>query len=296
LYENPESPNRETGIGDVALVLVVDTKNQKEAIEELRFLTSLRNPMMAAERSSQLEEQIDDLIRQLGDEDKEACCQAQTRLRLVGPVAIPALKKAAEVGDPRLRSRAQFVLGELQKAQAEAQKHPPISDPYFWTAINPGLEFQESNRTIGDHVCHVIHISPDPSKTAIETEQANTLMRQVFGDQWNQVKVVPVKDQIVLMLGSDDARLGRVVQDVEQARDHVWGQFEGQFTGTQQAAFHCFFNPVGIINFLELNPPAGQAPPNSLGWFSLRLRERVIAKKLVISAKQLPYFMTWMGY
>lgn len=296
LYENPESSDRQPGLGDVALIMVADTKNQKAAIEELRFLTSLRSPMTAAERTSQLEEQIADLIGQLSDHDEETCWQAQTRLRLVGPAAIPALQKAADRSDPRLRSRARYILGELQKAQDQAKKHPPISDPYFWTSINPGLEFLESNSRIDDHECHVIQLSPDPSKTAIETEQATTVLRKVFGDQWDQVKVVPVKDKLVLMLGSDEARLQRVVRDVQQGHGHLREQFEGQLTGTQEATFHCFFNPIRIVKFLKLNPPFRQDVPDSLGWFSLRLRERVIAKKLVISANQFPFFMSWLGF
>lgn len=296
LYENPNNPTRKSGVGDFSMILIADTKNQKEALEELRFLTTLRNPMMAAERTSQLEEQIDDLILQLADQDAEACCQAETRLRLVGPAAIPALEKAADGGDPRLRSRARCVLEELEKAQAQTKQHPPITDPYFWTALNPGLEFLESNRQIGDCVCHVIQILPDPSKTAAETEQATTTMRQLFGDQWDQVRVVTVGDRLVLMLGSDDARLQRVVRDVEQGRDHLWPSFEGQFTGSQQATFHCFFNPLGIVRLLRLNPPPSEDLPDALGWFSLRLRERAIAKKLVISLKQLPYFVQWLGY
>ncbi len=296
LYQNPESPERKPGVGDLALVLIADTKNQKEAIEELRFLASLRNPMMAAERTSLLGEKIDDLILQLAEQDVETCCQAQTRLKLVGPAAIPALEKAADSGDPRLSSRARDVLSEVLQTQTQAKNQHTISDPFFWTTLNPSLDFEASNRRVGAHVCHAIHISPDPSKTQFETEQATATMRQAFGDQWNQVKVVPVGDHLVLMLGSDNARLQRVVRDVEQGRGHLWGKFEGQVTGTREASFHCFFNPTGIAKLLKLHRSSDLDSTDSLGWLSLRLRERTIAKKLVVSVKDLHDFVQSLGY
>ena len=198
--------------------------------------------------------------------------------------------------DPRLSSRARDVLSEVLQTQTQAKNQHTISDPFFWTTLNPSLDFEASNRRVGAHVCHVIHISPDPSKTEFETEQATATMRQAFGDQWNQVKVVPVGDHLVLMLGSDNARLQRVVRDVEQGRGHLWGKFEGQFTGTREASFHCFFNPTGIAKLLKLHRSSDLDSTDSLGWLSLRLRERTIAKKLVVSVKELHDFVQNLGY
>jgi len=61
------------------------------------------------------------LIRDLGDEKHETREAASAKLRALGPVAIPALKKAAEADDPEVRARARELMeGMTGGAQANA--------------------------------------------------------------------------------------------------------------------------------------------------------------------------------
>lgn len=60
------------------------------------------------------------LIRDLGAEKHETREAATAKLRAIGPVAIPALKKAADSDDPEVRTRARELLEALAATGAQA--------------------------------------------------------------------------------------------------------------------------------------------------------------------------------
>ncbi len=91
------------------------------------------------------------LIRDLGAEKHEVREAASAKLRALGPVAIPALKKAAEADDPEVRTRARELLGGLSGgAQANAIRRlmairtlGELKKPEAAAALRPLLEAKE---------------------------------------------------------------------------------------------------------------------------------------------------------
>lgn len=137
------------------------------------------------------------LIRDLGAEKHETREAASARLRTLGPIAIPALRKAAESDDPEVRTRSRELLDALKGgAQANAVRRlmairtlAELKKPEAAAALRPLLEAKEP--FVADYAARAIaaidgkpHIRPQATK-----EQA-----------WSDLCLLPANCGIVAQL------------------------------------------------------------------------------------------------
>lgn len=299
LYQNRVADEAVLPDGEFLLVGILDTKDPVAAMEELRFLTSVKNPMMAAERSDLLNDEIQSLIKDLLDEGSNVWRRAETRLRWIGPAAIPDLERAIDAGDRRLRRRGGRTLASLQRLAEQDKQVTALSDPWFWSTLNPGFEMQEAQGKIANRDFHVIEITPDPSKTERELEQINTVMRQLFGSQWNRVKLVQVDEHMIFVLGSNDARLQRIMGDVQEARSPIFEQFEKQGLDPQSGPLQCYFCPARVSHLLGFAPAikgTSESPDRRMACASMNFRERALLCEILMPIEQIIPFLQQFGF
>lgn len=84
---------------------------------------------------------IEQLIRELGSEEFAVRERASEELRKIGKPAEEALRKAAESGDPEVRTRARSILDDLGRPQKARAPEPPRPAP----ALPPGLGLRGSS-------------------------------------------------------------------------------------------------------------------------------------------------------
>ena len=293
LYQNEESDK----VGKLAIIGVVDTLDVDDVMTELRLLSTISNPMMAAERTDQRTEEIQRLVQDLNHDDPNTSSRAETRLRLVGPQAIDALEKALKKADQRLQRRIDRVLSSLQRTQDKVADRSAVADPWFWTTLNPGLEFFEAKGNTAGFVTHVIEITPDPSKTEKEADDAIQVMAQLFGSQWNQIRIVQVKNHFVFMLGSDNERLERIVSNVEQGIGAPAQQFEGIGFGPQKGQLQFFFDTKRLSKILNLRTffSGKQSDEDEICWMGLDFDSRSISASALIPVDQITQFLSGLG-
>lgn len=216
IYEaaTPEDPT-EWNPGAYAILGVVEARDPAIVLRELGRISRLTSPEAAAARGFERDEEIRRLIEELGNPDPDLANRAETRLVLAGSSARKELELAVQQGNPLQQDAAQRILVRIGEPDGEQQTRKAVVDPGFWTTLNPGLRLETETGQTGGFVTHTIHITPDPSKTPEEVAEAIELMQKLFGEDWNRIEVVQVREHFLFLVGTDRARLETAVARVD---------------------------------------------------------------------------------
>jgi hypothetical protein len=288
LYENDD-----TGLqGSYSMIGVVDSPEPSKVIDELRRLSAITSPMNTAERADRRDEEVQRLIRQLGSRDISLAARAETRLWLAGPAAVPSLRLAEQSSDPETRERAARTLKRIESVITARESQRVVNDPWFWTTLSPGLEWVESVDTIDRLPVHEVRVTPDSRKSAAEVQEAVNVMEKLFGPKWDEIRVVPVGDHFVFLIGSDRELLQTSVGNVIRGEDKLSGQFAGmgdcKKTGQLQ----------GFLDTARLGRLAGRKsfqnyenPDNHVCWLMFDVGERSVSADALVPVEQIVPFL-----
>jgi len=287
LYENDD----DEGAGRFALIGVVDARDSSQVLKELELLSQLTSPLMVGERAELRRDEIRRLVLQLGAEDQNLAARAETRLRLAGQSAAAECLQALESeyesqdrGTRRINVRIkQYIENSAMNPQTSTDG---ITNPWFWSTLNPGLNFREKTSTINGHTLHTIDITADPSRDEQEVTEANQVMAATFGPNWNRVQIVQIDNNFVFMLGSDQGLLQQVVANVTSKSKKLTDPMAGVGDGSAQGPLHLFLQSSRMRNLLRPSKPKSR-PSDQLIWANLNISEQNLGVRVLAPCHQI---------
>lgn len=236
IYRNQD----ETEHGLTSVVAILDTKDPQAFLRDMRQLAGFLdgtglNPQGLDKPDVAAEAVIKQLITDLGDRDFRKRHSATTRLILIGEPAksLVAQAKSSEIRE--VARRAEMI--EAKIAEATKDKRNAAVEPSLISKAKPEFIFFPDRETRAGQSVHWVEI-----KTQANAE-LRAKLRSVFGPQWQQIRLVPLKDKVVVSIGSDNRLLDQTLANLKAetpglASDSTNAVFKRELLEKRVAEFH----------------------------------------------------------
>ncbi len=264
-------PLHPTSNQEVVLFGIADAGDPAIVMTELRRISKLTQPADQKQINEELEAEFKRLAADLDMENYSIRYRAQTRFVLGGKRAETYLKRdGMNWTDRQKRAIAEIV----DRINYRMETGVAAFDPSFWTTLNPGLQLNESTHKVGGFEAHTIAVTPDPSKTKDEVDEASAMMTSIFGPTWNAVQVVQVRNHFVFMIGSDSQRLETIVANLDQQKCQLIAALEPEAVHGTEGQFQMFVQPVDVNRYYRRpnrRPQDDDVETKELCWIRLNI-------------------------
>jgi hypothetical protein len=211
VYQN--EAERKHGIFGVLAIL--DTAHPDQFIADMRQLAHIADGKALDLKTKAGREidgpKIEALIRDLGDRRFRVRHSATTKLRLLGEASLPYLDKAAKSSDLEASLRAKRLKDEILQANAQRRKDllakgvPLFAKPRF--AFHPRAETRSG--------CRVDVVTV---QLAGKDAAAIPQYKQLFGPDWEKLRLAVQGNHVVALLGSDVRLLDAVLANLKAGK------------------------------------------------------------------------------
>jgi len=242
-------------VGPLAAVAVLEATDSAALLKEVRGMARLTDVKAFEPKGQAGQAEIAQLVKDLGADDYEVREAAGTQLALIGEPALDALARAEKADDAEVRRRA----GEL-KAQIEQVanlRKQELAKGLLKQAFHPQFAFKEKAEERAGAAVHHLGVAFDAQDAPFAV-----WMKDLFGPDWNRLRIAVVGDKVVILLGSD---VGLFDQAIGLARDGK----PGLEADAALAAFRKQVGPdrrveahVALRLFQQLTTPAKDLPPD----------------------------------
>jgi hypothetical protein len=196
--------------GLVSLVSILDTADAARFLAEMKVLAKIADGSglkLGGPAAAEGAVDVAQLIRDLGDPKFRVREAATTKLRLAGTAVLPYLEKAGEVKDLEVSRRALRLKREIELAAAQRRKDLLEGD-LPWR-LRPALAFVPRAEKRSGYEVDIVSI-----KLEGKGDRALQQLRQLFGPDWDKMRLVVRGKQVVVLLGSDVALLDTAVKNL----------------------------------------------------------------------------------
>jgi hypothetical protein len=197
--------------GQVAAVFILEPVNPGQFLNEIRQYVRFGNVAQFDPKDKASKAEIEKLVADLGSDDFDTRESASTKLGLIGADALPYLEKAEKSDDAEVRRRA----GELSatlKAAADLRKKE-LAEGLVNKAFRPTFTLQlNAEKRAGTDV-HLLGVEIEAKDTPYPAA-----LKDLFGPEWNRVRVAVVNKQVVIAVGSEHALLEQAIQNVRDGK------------------------------------------------------------------------------
>lgn len=200
----------ETQRGLFSVVAILDTADAAKFLSELRTLARIADGTLdpaQVEAARQID--LAQLVKDLGSEKYPVRHAAQTKLRLIGEPALPHLEKAVVTGDLEVVQRARRLIAEISRSAAERRKELLTKDlPRY---VRPTFAWVSGAEKRLDLPIDIIQIRLTDSD-----KPAGVHMRQLFGPDWDRMRLAVVGNQVIVLLGSQVELFDAAIHNVKK--------------------------------------------------------------------------------
>lgn len=261
--------SNESKLGLFSLVAILDTADPHKFLAEMRVLARIGDGAIDLTKKDQEDTvDIEQLVRDLGNERYPARASATTKLRLLGEPALPYLKKTLAATDTTLEviRRAEKLIVEISTVAAERRREllgkdlPSYVRPTFaWVA--------KAERRQGEAI-DIVHIKlQNTDKRAVET------MKQYFGPDWDKMRLAVVGKQLAVFLGSETELFDQTVKNLKEgqpglAASKTFAGFRAHKPANASGEFHA---SVGTLLALVTGGREALRNTSALSSFSLAI-------------------------
>jgi hypothetical protein len=201
--------------GLFTVVAILDTEDPDKLLKEIRQLARFAAGAVLdmSDKAARKEDvaEVEQLIRDLGDERYLVRESASTKLGLIGEPVLPLLEKAITSTDLEVRRRAEDLKERILAAAAARRKELLSKDltqhlrPAFSFAPEPELREELRLEVVRVHLA-----GPDAP--------AASQLRQLLGPSWDRIRLVVHGKQIVALWGSDLSLLQATLTNLKEGR------------------------------------------------------------------------------
>ncbi len=158
------------------------------------------------------EQQIAKLIISLGDADFEIRNSATSKLLKIGDEALIALQKATKHRDKEIAIRAEQLVKQMIKPETidSHQKGLPLFLPLLTSAT---YHYTPQAETIHGEQVDIISLRT----TKLNSHNEN-YFKKLLGTNWKHIRVVHVKNKVVMHWGSDTTSLQKTIKNIQSKK------------------------------------------------------------------------------
>ena len=286
LYRLPDGG----GNGGICVIAVLDPKDKARFIEQLRqWSVAVGAKTDGWDQANDKDELVEQWIAELDSPNFDARRRASRRLKLAGRDVADQLRFAAKnASSPEARMRLQ---GILEYLEGTSLKHSQqiLRGTVLESWFNGSVQYTFAARTavIGEYAGYELEIQP-PEQSEAKTEAERTQLRSAFGDQWNRIRLVPVGDQLVLMVGSDEGLMTATLRNLEKGENPLHDKLSR--TQRREGLDQTLEIAFSVPRLLELFDDGEQTPVDAgdeLCSFSLKMRRNTWDGGLHVPASQI---------
>jgi hypothetical protein len=207
MYRNPDPANH----GMVSIVGIADVGKPAEFITDMQQLASFvngtgLNPVGDDKFEGPTPKTIAKLIEELGDRSFRKRHSATTRLIIIGEPALTQVGKAMRSTSREVARRAQIIEKRIQAAIKESRSTQIKAN--LITKAQPKFIFFPNQETRQGKSVHLVEL-----KTK-ETAELRVQLRMIFGPKWQHIRLVPLQDKVVFLLGSNVELLDQTLKNI----------------------------------------------------------------------------------
>jgi hypothetical protein len=239
--------------GQLAAVVVLEPDNADRFLKDVARYVRLGDVEQFDPKAEASKAEIKKLIDDLGDEEFQKREAASTQLELIGEAALPALEKAEKSPDAEVRRRARELVRTLRTA-ADLRKQE-LAEGLTAKAFHPTFTLQLNAEKRAGADVHLLGMR-------FESKEApfGAALKDLFGPQWNRLRVAAVNEQVVVLLGSDLDLLDRAIGNVRDGKPGLeqsaaLAQFHKQAAPERRLELH-----LSLGRLRELLMPAADLP------------------------------------
>jgi hypothetical protein len=235
--------------GLFSLVAILDTQDAEKFLAEMRTLAKIADGTLdLTKKTAAPAIDIAQLVKDLSAAKYQVRASATTRLRLIGEPALSYLERAA-ANPPDLETsrRAQLLIREISAVAAERRKELLAKDlPRY---VRPTFAFVAKAETRAGLPIDIVHI-----KLADKDQPAVRQMEQLFGPDWDKLRLAVYGKQVVVLLGSEVELFETALVNVKEgkaglAESKATLGFAKMQTLRATAAFHLSVESLlGLVN------------------------------------------------
>jgi hypothetical protein len=245
--------------GLFTVIAVLDTENGPGFVQAMRILSKMAVADKLDWTKAAVKEEIDvdRLVRDLGSSVYAVRQSATTKLALIGEPSLPYLEKALDTKRldlettrraRELRDRISAVAAERRKALLDKNSNPFV--------LRPTMTFIANAEKRGDRTVDVIQIKlGDPIKDEKGGKVAVHSYQDVFGVDWDKIRLTVVGNQIVVMLGSNRELYDAALRHVAKGEPGLAGSKRLATYHERAAANRSFELHMSIEGLLRLVEP-----------------------------------------
>ncbi len=208
VYINTQSKKH----GLFSFLAVLDSKDAKELLKEMKILAKIAEGKIDLTKKAEEggEVDIEKLVKNLGSSRYRVRQLATFKIRLIGEPALPYLAEAQKDADNlELVLRARGLATEINLRLAERRKAALSKNPF--ERIRPTFVMASNVEKRAGHDVDVIRINLGDGEKVAEKQMA-----EIFGPQWNNMRVAVHKDQVVVLLGSNLELFDQTLKNISQ--------------------------------------------------------------------------------
>jgi hypothetical protein len=200
--------------GLLSAVAILDTEDADKFLAELRQLARFGGDgldLSAATGRKDDRDAVEALVRDLGDDTFSVRESATTKLTLIGEAALPHLEKALSSDDPEVRRRAAAIKETVVSTAVERRKE--LLDKDALKHVRPVFGFQREPESLGGRRVDVVRVRLE-GKDA----RAAAALRDVFGPDWDRVRLAVQGKQVAVLVGSDRGLLAATLANLRDGK------------------------------------------------------------------------------
>jgi hypothetical protein len=203
--------------GSLSAVAILDTDDAGQFLDDLRLLARLGGDLDLSGGDDRGDVAVvEKLVRDLGDDEFAVRESASTRLALVGEPALAYLEKALMSEDAEVRRRAKRIKETIVAVAVARRKELLEKDSL--RHIHPSFGFARRPETLDGLRVDVVRMRLGPRDAA-----AAAALRELFGPEWDRIRLAVHGRQVVALLGSDQDLLRATLRNVREGKRGLAG-------------------------------------------------------------------------
>jgi hypothetical protein len=277
---------------------VLDTDDAEGFLKELRQLARFGGDALDLSPETGRKEDVEavkKLVRDLGDDAFAVRESATTKLALLGEPALPYVEKALTSDDAEVRRRADRIKRRIVAVAEERRKE--LLSQALPRPVRPTFTFAPKAETLEGSRVEVLRVKLAGADAALAPR-----LRQLFGPDWNAVRLAPHGKQVAVLFGSDRKLLAETLKNLKDKRPGLAGAkhlaaFGKHSDRGRTAEFHASVQTVlALLNADDLRkaPAAADHAMTSfaltVGPERLQLDVWVPSAEVKVIAKQHPWW------
>ena len=207
-------------LGLFSLVAILDAEDPRKFLAALQALMQFADGSVL-KRSVDNEEPaklIEKLIRELDDNDFFVRHAATTKLELIGEPALPYLEKVLKSKPTlELSTRAERLAEGMRMSAAERRKELLAKD--LPRPVRPKFAFAAKAEVRGGLPVDAIIVKLEGQDTGLVPQ-----LRQLFGPDWDKIRLVAHGQNIVALVGSDTRLLDAALVNLKENKPGLAGE------------------------------------------------------------------------